>query len=184
MLLVPEAVTDKVHSYPTPKNVKEVQDFVEILGFWTTCILHLVQCLHPLYCPIKKGHVWAWRAEQQLWEDKSTSQADESSGHLPTRATITVSCVYDSGRYGSGTVADTTEGESDLGILVPVPEGNRKLIYNHRLVAPSNIHSTPPGRATHKGTTFHGENFPSYQGVGWKSVPMAYLCHGSNLHFD
>lgn len=33
MCIVPEAVTDEVQDYPTPKNIKETQAFVGILKF-------------------------------------------------------------------------------------------------------------------------------------------------------
>ena len=33
MHVIPEAVIDEVQTYPTPKNMKEVQAFIGILGF-------------------------------------------------------------------------------------------------------------------------------------------------------
>ena len=39
--LVLKAVIDKVQAYPTPKNVKELQALVGILGSGRTFILHL-----------------------------------------------------------------------------------------------------------------------------------------------
>lgn len=59
------AVIQKVQTYAIPKNVKEVQTFVGILGLGGTFNAHLAQCLHPLYCLVKKGHVWSYESEQQ-----------------------------------------------------------------------------------------------------------------------
>lgn len=55
MHVVPEAVFDKMQAYPTPENVKEVQDFVGIWGFGRTFILHLAKGFHPLGHLAKKG---------------------------------------------------------------------------------------------------------------------------------
>lgn len=33
MYIVPEAITDKMQTYPTPKNVKEMQSSLEMLKF-------------------------------------------------------------------------------------------------------------------------------------------------------
>ena len=63
--VVPEVVIDNVQAYPTPKNVKEVQAFIGIWGFWRTFIPHLAQCLHPLYHLVMRGHTWDWGLEQQ-----------------------------------------------------------------------------------------------------------------------
>ena len=56
MYIVPEAVMDKMQACATSKNMKEVQAFMEILGFWRTSVLHLAPCFHPLYHPVKKGY--------------------------------------------------------------------------------------------------------------------------------
>ena len=67
---VPEAVMDEVQAYPTPKNGKEAQVSVGF-GVWRTCIPHPAQCLRPLYCLIKEGHVWDWGSEQQAAFEKA-----------------------------------------------------------------------------------------------------------------
>lgn len=57
------------------------------------------------------------------------------------------------------------EEKRTLRILVPNLQGGRNLIYSCRATVPHSVHSTPPGRTSGKGTVYHGENFPSYQGV-------------------
>lgn len=44
-------------------------------------------------------------------------------------------------------------------------EGSRNPIYLHRAIALNGVHSSPPGRASHKGTACRGKTFPSYQSV-------------------
>lgn len=59
MHVVPKVVIAKMQAYPAPKNVKEVQAFVQILGVWRIFNPHLAQYLCPL-CPGggEKKHVW------------------------------------------------------------------------------------------------------------------------------
>lgn len=71
MYVVPEVLIDKIQVHPTPKNVKEVQVFVGIWGFGKTFNPYLAQCLHPLCCLIKKGHMWDWESEQQAAFEKT-----------------------------------------------------------------------------------------------------------------
>lgn len=47
MQVVLEAAFDKMQAYPISENTKEVQDFVRILGFGRTFILHLAKGFHP-----------------------------------------------------------------------------------------------------------------------------------------
>lgn len=51
---------DKTHVVPKAV-IFRVQASIGILGFWRTFALHLVLCLHSLYCLVKKGCIWAWR---------------------------------------------------------------------------------------------------------------------------
>lgn len=62
MHIVAEAVIVELQAYPTPKNMKGAQAFT---GIWVFFISHLALCLHPLYCLVKKGHMWDWVSEQQ-----------------------------------------------------------------------------------------------------------------------
>lgn len=55
--------------------------------------------------------------------------------------------VSDSKRHGSGTVAETTEGESLPRILVPVLEAGKNYIP-HRTMATISVHNAPSGRAS------------------------------------
>lgn len=53
-------------THVAPKAIiNDVQAFVRIMGFWKTFILLLAQCLHSLYCLLKKGCIWDWGSEQQ-----------------------------------------------------------------------------------------------------------------------
>lgn len=61
-------------------------------------------------------------------------------------------------------MTEAIEGERTLRILVPALKGGRKLINSHGAAAPSGVQSIPPSRPSHKGTEYHGKNFPSYQG--------------------
>lgn len=90
-------------------------------------------------------------------------------------------------------MAKTTE-ESTLKILVPALKRGRNLLSPQKTTTPGSVHSTPAGRASHKGTAYHDKNFPSYQGVGcncsinpplpWLKFPFkchAYLQQRSTL---
>lgn len=59
---------------------------------------------------------------------RTTREADEGSGHLPSRATISVRRVCDSRRYGLGTVTETTERKSTPRTLAPAAEGGRNRV--------------------------------------------------------
>lgn len=41
------------------------------LGVWKAFIPYLAQCLHILYCLVKKGHVWDWISQQQATSAKA-----------------------------------------------------------------------------------------------------------------
>lgn len=71
---------DKVQFYPTPKNVKEVQASVEIWGLGRTFLPYLAQCLHLLFCRVKKGHTWNWGSEQQAGFEKAKILAKPIKG--------------------------------------------------------------------------------------------------------
>ena len=66
-------------------------------------------------------------------------------------------------------MAETREGESPPRILVPALKGGTNLTHPHRATAPSNVHSNPPGRMSHKGAAYHGKNIPSCQGMDWNT---------------
>lgn len=46
-------------------------------------------------------------------------------------------------------MAEITKGENGPGILVAALEGGKAAIYPHRAIAPSNVHSAPPGKASY-----------------------------------
>lgn len=46
-------------------------------------------------------------------------------------------------------MAEITKGENGPGILVPALEGGNAPVYPYRAIAPSNVHSAPPGKASH-----------------------------------
>lgn len=71
-----------------------------------------------------------------------------------------------SGRYGSGTVAETTEGKSAPRILVLTLERGRNPIYPHRATAPSSVHSPPQGRASHTAANAVASRL-SLEQFGW-----------------
>ena len=76
-------------------------------------------------------------------------------------------------------MVETPEGERTPRILVLALEEGRKPIYFHRATSLSSVADASPCRASREGTTYHGKNIPSYQGVGWEYVPATHLCHGS-----
>ena len=53
--VLPSAVIDKVQAFPVPKTPKQLQEFLGILGYWSSFIPHLAQLLRPLYRLMKKG---------------------------------------------------------------------------------------------------------------------------------
>lgn len=59
-------------------------------------------------------------------------------------------------------MAETAEEENTPRILIPAEEGGRNLRCLHGTIAPSSVHSTPAGRASHEGTRC--ANVPSYHG--------------------
>lgn len=47
----------------------------------------------------------------KVWKGQNTSEADWSSGHLPSRVPIWVRCICDSRTYGLDTVVEIMEGK-------------------------------------------------------------------------
>lgn len=88
--VVPKTVIDKMQAYLIPKNGKEVQVLVGVMGFWRTFIFHLAKCLCPLYCQVKKGYIWDWGSEQQaaLGKTKILVKQIKALGTSSSRATI------------------------------------------------------------------------------------------------
>lgn len=159
---VVQEAKDKLQTYATPKNVKEVQISVGTLGFWKTFIPHQAQCLHPLYHLVKKRYKQDWWSEQQATFEKTKILVKQikalgtSQAGLPSELDD-----FDFIKYELGTVVETTEGESAPRILFPALEGSRNPTYSHRATGPSSVHSAPLGRASPGGTAYHGKNLPS-----------------------
>ena len=53
--VLPSAVIDKVQVFPVPTTLKQLQEFLGILGYWRSFIPHLAQLLRPLHRLTKKG---------------------------------------------------------------------------------------------------------------------------------
>lgn len=51
--------------------MKKVRDSAGIPQFGKIFIPHLAQYLQPLYCLVKRGHVWDWVSEQQASSKKA-----------------------------------------------------------------------------------------------------------------
>lgn len=58
--VIPETVIDKIHAYPLPTTVAQLQTFLGLLGYWQMFIPHLAQVVRPLYALVKKGALWDW----------------------------------------------------------------------------------------------------------------------------
>ena len=87
--------------------------------------------------------------------------------------------------YGAGTMAETTEGESTPRTVAPAPDGGRNPVYSNRATAPSRVHSSPPGRDSHKGTSDHGKSLPLLLKGGLRICCMdPPEFHGSNPRAD
>lgn len=86
--------------------MKQVQAFMRILGYWSTFIPHLMQCLHPLYCLLKKRHVWDWGTEQQAAFEKAKVLVEQIKAlgiaqvELPSELDILVTRKVWGGDYG------------------------------------------------------------------------------------
>ena len=78
-----ESGIEKMQFYSALTNVKEIQDFVMILGFWKIFIFHLAQCLHSLYHLVKKGHLWNW----------GSKQAASKKAKLPVKEKVAQLCL-------------------------------------------------------------------------------------------
>lgn len=48
MKVMPSTVIDKIQAYPTPTTVKQLQEFLGLLGYWRVFIPHLAQILCTL----------------------------------------------------------------------------------------------------------------------------------------
>uniref|UniRef100_A0A803XTF5 ribonuclease H n=1 Tax=Meleagris gallopavo TaxID=9103 RepID=A0A803XTF5_MELGA len=63
--VLPSAVIDKVQVFQVTTTLKQLQEFLGMLGYWCSFIPHLAQLLRPLYRLSKKGQLWDWGKTEQ-----------------------------------------------------------------------------------------------------------------------
>ena len=111
MCIVPESVIDMVQACRIPKNVRSAS-FHRSLSVWEDFDFPPGTVPSFLLLPGKERacEKLRFRAAICLWGGKKYAW-NRCGHHLPSRATIWVRWVCDSGRYGLGTTAETTKGE-------------------------------------------------------------------------
>ncbi|XP_031756329.1 uncharacterized protein LOC101735039 [Xenopus tropicalis] len=81
---IPQPVLDSIAALKPPKNVKEAQSLLGLLGFWRPFIPHLGLILRPIYNITRKKTEFTWGSEQQLALDtaKETVRTHHSLGPI------------------------------------------------------------------------------------------------------
>jgi len=66
-------LTDSLHlEWPIPKNVKELQSFLELANYYRRFIPSFVSIAHPLHCLLKKNSKFNWSTEiQNAFENRT-----------------------------------------------------------------------------------------------------------------
>jgi len=59
-MVFPSAIVVKVQAFLAPTTLKQLQEFLGILGYWQSFILYLAQLVKPSYQLTKRGQVWGW----------------------------------------------------------------------------------------------------------------------------
>ena len=121
-------IIDKTQAYPTPENVKEVQAFVRILGFWGTFTPQLAQCIHPFPLPgVRRVHVGLGiRGTSLLRKGRILVKANQNSGI--SKVGILFELNISVSPEGIWALIAETAGESTIGIFVPFLEKGRNMI--------------------------------------------------------
>lgn len=119
----------------------------------------------------EEGDMWDWGSQQQANLEKATllmkpiKALSISQTGLPLKLDISGTPKAD----GSGTMAETKEGESVPRILVPALGADKTPTGPHRATASSNVYGDPPGGASQKGTTTAAKGVNS-ECFGWSSL--------------
>ena len=104
------------------------------------------------------------RVASCLCEDKTLVKQIRALGYFSSRATIWVTYVHDSGRYGLGIFTERTKGENSPRILDLALEGIKNLLMPHKGKAPNNAYRASLGRTSLEGTAYQRKNFLSIKG--------------------
>lgn len=59
-MVFPSAIVVKVQAFLAPTTLKQLQEFLGILGYWQSFIPYLAQLVKPSYQLTKRGQVWGW----------------------------------------------------------------------------------------------------------------------------
>jgi len=58
-------VCDRVLSWPTSRNIKKVQKFLELANYYRQFIKHFAKLTAPLHVLVKKEKKWRWEKAQE-----------------------------------------------------------------------------------------------------------------------